>query len=145
MYKLIRPLLFHYDAEEIHDKVLRIGEWLGRSKWKKFFEWWSMYNHPSLHIKVCGIPFKNPVGLAAGFDKNGILVDFLPALGFGFLEIGSISSLSCDGNQKPRLFRLPEDEAIINRMGLNNLGAENIAERLRGRKHEIPLGIKKTN
>lgn len=141
MYNLIRSLLFQKDAEEIHDNVLHFGEWLGGSIWRKPLEWWYTYNHPSLHTTVCGIPFKNPVGLAAGFDKNGVLVDLLPVIGFGFFEIGSITALPSEGNPKPRLFRLPEDKAIINRMGLHNDGAEKIARRLKGKNHSLPLGI----
>lgn len=145
MYKIIQPLLFCCDPEKVHENILYLGTWL---QWvKKPISFFYRYEHPSLETTIAGISFKNPIGLAAGFDKNGILVDFLPALGFGFLEIGSITALPSEGNPKPRLFRLPKDEALINRMGLNNIGAENVVERLQGKKHDIPIGINiaKTN
>ncbi len=74
-------------------------------------------------MDVFGLSFPSPVGLAAGFDKNGSIVDFLFSLGFGFVEIGSVSYLPCQGNPRPRLFRLEKDKSLINRMGLNNIGA----------------------
>jgi dihydroorotate dehydrogenase len=85
--------------------------------------------------------FKNPVGLAAGFDKNGRIVDFLPALGFGFLEVGTVTPVGQAGNDRPRLFRLPQDGAIINRMGFNNDGAPPLALQLQKRRTTIPVGV----
>ncbi len=141
MYKLLRPLLFRYDPEDIHDAMIHWGKWGGKLWMQKIFRWLYAYDNPMLQTKVCGISFPNPVGLAAGFDKNGVLVDFLSALGFGFLEIGSVTALPWKGNPKPRIFRLPKDNALINSMGLPNEGAENITERLNGKKHDIPWGI----
>jgi dihydroorotate dehydrogenase len=99
-----------------------------------------------LTIKLWGLEFPNPVGLAAGFDKNALALPAWPALGFGFVEIGSVTALGQPGNPKPRLFRLPEDQAIINRMGFNNDGARVVAARLELWRHEhgalgVPLGI----
>lgn len=87
-----------------------------------------------------GLTFKNPVGLAAGFDKNAKYIDELEALGFGFIEIGTVTPLPQDGNEKPRLFRLKKDQAIINRLGFNNDGADVIVERLKKRKSKLIIG-----
>jgi dihydroorotate dehydrogenase len=94
----------------------------------------------NLERKLFGIDFPNPVGLAAGFDKDARWVDELSTLGFGFIEIGTVTPLPQPGNDKPRLFRLPKDEALINRMGFNNDGAINAAVRLRKRKSDIIIG-----
>lgn len=96
--------------------------------------------HPKLERELWGIKFPNPVGLAAGFDKDARWVDELSTLGFGFVEIGTVTPRPQPGNDKPRLFRLPQDEALINRMGFNNQGAEVAAERLRQRKSNIIIG-----
>ncbi len=96
--------------------------------------------HPSLHRILMGINFPNPVGLAAGLDKNGDVIDEMGMLGFGFVEIGTITPQPQPGNDKPRLFRLIKDEAIINRMGFNNVGAEVAAQKLKRRKTNIIVG-----
>lgn len=98
------------------------------------------YRHKSLARTVFGISFPNPVGLAAGFDKDAKYVGNLACLGFGFLEIGTVTPLPQPGNDRPRLFRLPEDEALINRMGFNNEGAQAATERLRKRKCRLIIG-----
>ena len=97
--------------------------------------------------QIWGLHFKNPLGLAAGFDKNGTTPRAMQALGFGFVEVGSITAHSSTGNPKPRAFRLPKDHSLINRMGLNNEGAARIIERLKKLQLDIPLGlnIAKTN
>jgi len=95
---------------------------------------------PKLERKLWGLTFKNPVGLAAGFDKDAKYTDELSALGFGFIEIGTLTPVAQDGNDKPRLFRLPKDKALINRMGFNNGGVKAAAERLRKRKGNIIIG-----
>ena len=95
---------------------------------------------PGLETIVAGIRFPNPVGLAAGLDKDAKMVDEFAALGFGFVEIGTVTPLAQSGNDKPRLFRLPEDEALINRMGFNNEGADAAAARLQKRNSKIPVG-----
>ena len=94
-----------------------------------------------LEIDVFGTAFSNPVGLAPGFDKNAAMVRSIPAFGFGHIDIGSVSAMPWEGNPKPRLFRLPKDKALINRMGLNNVGAEKVKERLLEGKCPVPLGI----
>jgi dihydroorotate dehydrogenase len=96
---------------------------------------------PALRSRVFGIDFPNPVGLAAGFDKGGIAFNGLGALGFGFVEIGTVTAVGQGGNARPRLFRLPDDRALLNRMGFNNPGAEGVARTLRGAPIEVILGI----
>lgn len=106
---------------------------------------WHSVDDPRLATEVCGIQFANPVGLAAGFDKNAVWYRELECLGFGHIEVGTVTGEGQQGNEKPRLFRLPADNALINRMGFNNLGAEEVATqlamRLRNRPAKNPLGI----
>ena len=99
-----------------------------------------VFEHPSLVREVAGLRFKNPVGLAAGFDKNAEMVDELAALGFGFVEIGTVTPRPQPGNDRPRLFRLKSDQGLINRMGFNNKGANVAAAKLRNRKSDILVG-----
>tara|TARA_R110001592_G_scaffold95393_2_gene274887 strand:+ start:4100 stop:5104 length:1005 start_codon:yes stop_codon:yes gene_type:complete len=98
------------------------------------------YKHPKLERELFGLKFKNPVGLAAGFDKDARWFNELSNLGFGFIEIGTLTPKGQIGNPKPRLFRIPEDEGLINRMGFNNLGAEDAIKRLKNRKTNIIIG-----
>ncbi|GGG46907.1 quinone-dependent dihydroorotate dehydrogenase [Hymenobacter glacieicola] len=136
MYKaLLKPLFFRLDAEEAHHLVFNNLKRLyrlpgGQALLRSLYD----YQHPSLEREVFGLPFRNPVGLAAGFDKNAELTDELAALGFGFVEIGTVTPRPQPGNPQPRLFRLPQDEALINRMGFNNYGTEAAAARLRQRR-----------
>ena len=104
--------------------------------WRLLFK----VSHPQLKREVFGIKFENPVGLAAGFDKDAKLFDELASFGFGFMEIGTVTPLPQDGNPKPRLFRLKEDNALINRMGFNNEGIEAAVARLRRKKSNIIIG-----
>ncbi len=141
MYSLLRPLLFRLKAETAHNVAINTARIIGSSG--KFVDSWFHYEHPSLRVSLWGLQFANPVGLAAGVDKNARLIDFWPRLGFGFAEVGSITYRPSRGNPRPRAFRLPEDRALVNRMGLNNDGAERIAARIgdRGMYHPFPLGI----
>ncbi|MBK0402131.1 quinone-dependent dihydroorotate dehydrogenase [Adhaeribacter sp. BT258] len=142
MYKeLLRPLLFQIDPEKVHNysyTALRTAFRLPFSA--KIAENLYCINNPKLEREVFGLKFPNPVGLAAGFDKNALLVDEFSHLGFGFIEIGTVTPRPQPGNDKPRLFRLPVDQAIINRMGFNNQGAETAAHRLKYRKSNIIIG-----
>ena len=142
MYKsLLRPLLFRIDPETIHTlsySVLKTGFKLPLAK--KLGEQAFCVQDKRLERKVFGLTFPNPVGLAAGFDKNAVLVDEIAQLGFGFIEIGTVTPRPQPGNDKPRLFRLPADQALINRMGFNNQGAEVAAARLKHRKSNIIVG-----
>ncbi len=142
MYKwLILPILFRFDAEQVHHFICGILKFFFQIPGIPFVSR-QLFNfeHPSLEREVFGLKFKNPVGLAAGFDKNAELVDELACLGFGFVEIGTVTPKPQDGNEKPRLFRLKPDRAIINRMGFNNHGAAAAAQRLRKRKTTILIG-----
>lgn len=143
IYKsFLRQLLFKMDAEKAHDAVYRFAETASRSDFLKFLAR-TIYNYqsPQLGQQVWGLDFRNPVGLAAGFDKNGKIPAIMEAIGMGFVEIGSITANSSTGNPKPRSFRLPDDEALINRMGLNNDGAKTIVKRLQNKKISLPLGL----
>lgn len=105
------------------------------------------YSHSSLEQTILGIYFKNPVGLSAGFDKNADLTDILPDVGFGFLEVGSITGEPCPGNPRPRLWRLPKSQALVVNYGLKNNGCAVISHRLQSKKFTVPIGISiaKTN
>lgn len=142
MYRsLIRPLLFLFDPEAIHHFTFRVLSIAGAVPGKKAVlrSLFSM-DHPSLERNILGMKFKNPVGLAAGFDKDARLIDELATLGFGFIEIGTLTPKAQPGNDKPRLFRLPKDKAIINRMGFNNKGVLAAVERLKKRKSNVLVG-----
>lgn len=131
MYKLLRNILFWFDAERVHYFSMNLLKFLCKfSPIKNLLK--KIYCPAgSLSRNFFGLTFSNPVGLAAGFDKNANYLRELWVLGFGFVEIGTVTPLPQDGNPKPRLFRLPKDKAIINRMGFNNDGAIIIAERLK--------------
>ena len=128
MYRLLRPLLFRLDAEDAHGWGVRAGR-LGQRLPAVTGALFGAAD-PRLEQTVWGLSFRNPVGLAAGFDKNAELVRFWAALGFGHAEVGSVSARPSAGNARPRAFRLPADGALVNRMGLNNDGAAAVAARL---------------
>ena len=145
LYKnFLRPLLFLQDAEEAHERTLAL---LARFSFlETILERFFSVEDSRLRVSIGSLTFPNPVGLAAGFDKNGKAIETWPGLGFGFVEIGAITAQPQPGNPKPRLFRLPKDQALINRLGFNNDGAEAICARLKtlrenGRRPKIPLGI----
>ncbi len=133
----MRTLLFQLDAEKAHHLGLKGLSALEASGLSSL-----LYpNTQSLPVKIMGLNFPNPVGLAAGLDKNGDYIDALAAIGFGFIEIGTITPRAQDGNPKPRLFRLPEAEAIINRMGFNNLGVDHLIEQVKIAQSDAIIGI----
>ncbi len=135
-YPLVRSLLFRFNPETSHHVALRsmaIANSLGLLS--------LLHKTPQHPVKVMGIDFANPVGLAAGLDKNGDYIDALAALGFGFIEIGTITPRPQAGNPQPRLFRLPEAQAIINRMGFNNLGVDHLVSQVQKAKYQGVLGI----
>jgi dihydroorotate dehydrogenase len=141
MYALIRPLLFAVDPEKIHHIVFGFLRFVGRVPGgKALLRWACHYEHPSLERELFGIRFKNPVGLAAGLDKDARLIDELACLGFGSIEIGTLTPLPQPGNDKPRLFRLPHDQALINRMGFNNEGVAAAVQRLKKRTSRVIVG-----
>jgi dihydroorotate dehydrogenase len=132
MYQLLKPFLFQFEPEKIHYFVTGTLKTLNRiwgvvSLQKKVFQ----VNDPRLEREVFGLRFKNPVGLAAGFDKNASSISELANFGFGFIEIGTVTPLPQPGNDKPRMFRLPADAGLINRMGFNNEGVGVAALRLK--------------
>ena len=136
-HQLIRSLLFKFDAEFSHDFTLKALSLSNKIGLLRLLE----APHPSKLRTVMGIPFQNPVGLAAGLDKNGSHIDALGKLGFGFIEIGTITPRPQLGNPKPRLFRLPEDQGIINRFGFNNVGVDAAVENIRLSNYKGVLGI----
>ena len=146
--KALKPIYFLRDPEEVHDAMTRIGEFLGKyAITRKITSLLFSFSHPMLEQNILGIHFPNPIGLAAGFDKNALLTDILPSVGFGFAEVGSITGEPCEGNPKPRLWRLKKSRALVVYYGLKNEGCEKIAGRLRSKNFKIPIGtsIAKTN
>jgi dihydroorotate dehydrogenase len=136
-YALLRPLLFKLDPETAHNLTLGNLGLLHRLGLLKTL----LPSVPNLPKRVMGLDFPNPVGLAAGLDKNGEAIDALADFGFGFLEIGAVTPRAQPGNPKPRLFRLPQAEAIINRMGFNNLGIDNLLNNLSNTDYTGILGV----
>jgi dihydroorotate dehydrogenase len=145
LYKsLIRPILFMGDPETTHEKTLTFLAKI--TPLKGVLERLFAVRDKRLEVRLGPLTFANPVGLAGGFDKNAVAVKTLAGFGFGFIEIGAVTALAQPGNPKPRLYRLPEDDALINRLGFNNEGAVAIAARLESLRDrrglpEIPLGI----
>jgi len=148
MYFLIKPLLFQFDPENVHHFVTanlkRFNRFPGGAALSRVL--WDFKN-PGIEKEVFGLHFKNPVGLAAGFDKNGELMGEAANLGFGFVEVGTVTPLPQPGNPKPRMFRLPDDGGLINRMGFNNAGVDVVAERIaafrrnaKGTQKELIIG-----
>jgi len=141
MYPLIRKILFRFDPEDVHTWVMkRLSFLYSIPLFRNWLKALFVVKSPPLERRLWDITFPNPVGLAAGFDKDAKYTDVLSCLGFGFIEIGTVTPLAQPGNPKPRLFRLPEDKAIINRMGFNNLGAGQAAHNLKRRKERIIIG-----
>lgn len=131
MYSLLRQLYFMLPAERAHYLAMNQLRWITASKpGKKLVNAIAAPAGSHLETRFLNMTFKNPIGLGAGFDKNALYLNELEALGFGFVEIGTVTPLPQEGNPSPRLFRLPQDKALINRMGFNNEGADVIAERL---------------
>lgn len=148
---LIKPILFRFDPEFVHDCAVSTAEFLGNiplvpSLISPFFS----YKNSALSQNVLGVSFDNPVGLAAGFDKDVRLTRIIPSFGFGFMEVGAVTALPCAGNPGTHLVRLPKDESIIVYYGLKNIGASAVREKIeqhRLRPWSIPTGlnIAKTN
>lgn len=133
LYRLIRPLIFLMDPENAHYKLKRVGVFLGSNPITRgLTSLLYNYGHKSLRCEVDGISYRNPVGLSAGFDKDGELTSIYPSIGFGFAELGSFTGEVCPGNPGKRLFRMVKSKSILVWYGLNNQGAEKIAKRLTG-------------
>lgn len=135
--RLVRPLLFLLKPETIHDIMVILLRWPFVSA---FIGMLYRFDKSGMETTVCGITFPNPVGLAAGFDKDAEIIPAWKNLGFGFVEIGTVTPRPQPGNPRPRLFRLIHDNALINRMGFNNSGAEVVRKRLAGQRRQIPVG-----
>ena len=132
MYQLFKPLLFLISPENAHGFTMRVLVFIRRVPGVSFIlRKLFLLADTRLEKNILGLKFKNPVGLAAGFDKDAKYIDALSDLGFGFIEIGTVTPLAQQGNEQPRLFRLPESEALINRMGFNNGGVGEMVERLK--------------
>src|SRR2546423_712989 len=143
--RVIRPALFAQEAEQIHERTMRALAWASRRE-LVCEAVSSFFGAPELPVELFGLKFPNPVGLAAGMDKQAVAVPAWEALGFGFSELGGVTWQAQPGNPRPRLFRAVPEEAIVNRMGFNNPGAEAVAERLRqwrqdGHWPKHPVGI----
>lgn len=138
MYKILRNILFLFDPESVHYTSMNILKFLCKIPLlNKMLR--AIFSPGTLHQKmISGLVFQNPVGLGAGFDKNAKYLNELEILGFGFVEIGTVTPLAQAGNETPRLFRLPKDMALINRMGFNNDGAENISANLKNWRSKNP-------
>jgi len=142
--RFVRPLLFYFDAESTHHFALGLLQ--AASHFDPSLQVLKSFQPARQPKTVFGIEFPNPIGLAAGFDKNGVALAAWDALGFGFIEMGTVTARPQPGNPKPRIFRLPEQQALINRLGFNNEGADAIAQRLHHwrtgkRRLGLPLGI----
>lgn len=139
--KIIRPTLFKVDPEKAHEfgiETLKVGL---RSKTAREIFAKKFATEKFENLERFGLHFKNPLGVAAGFDKNGIVVNQLAALGFGFTEVGTVTFNPQKGNEKPRMFRLPDDKALINRLGFNNEGTEKVVERLKKSNRNCIVGV----
>lgn len=147
MYSFLRKLLYKLDAETAHEIVSGLGRVVqalpGATACMRRF---NSVENQALEVEAFGLKFRSPVGLAAGFDKNARLIPFFYGLGFGFTEIGSVTALPRQGNPRPRLFRLMQDQALVNRMGLNNWGTERIMQNIpSNRPYPVGVNIAKTH
>ena len=136
-YLAIRKVLFQFDAETIHDLTIKGLKSTGSTPFNTFYK----QRVTKKPVKVMGIDFPNPLGLAAGLDKNGECINAFAAMGFGFIEVGTVTPRPQSGNDKPRIFRLPSANAVINRMGFNNKGVDYLVDQVRKAKFNGVLGI----
>ncbi len=147
--KALKPVLFKFDPERVHDHFIKAGHLLGKSSvTRKATKAIFCYQNDRLKQIVDGIEFSNPVGLSAGFDKDANLLQILPSLGFGFMQVGSVTLKPYEGNPQPRLYRLPKSKGIVVYYGLKNIGVEKIIKRIKGYgKIDFPysVSIAKTN
>ncbi len=142
MYKsLLRPLFFIFDPEKVHYFTFSLIKFTSKIPgFKRLYRSLYVLENEKLERQLFGLTFKNPVGLAAGFDKNAVLFNELANFGFGFIEIGTVTPKGQEGNPKKRLFRLKEDQGIINRMGFNNAGLQSAIEKLKTNKRKLIIG-----
>lgn len=137
LYRLARTGLFQLDAEKAHELTINNLKWINGTPLDLVYR----QQLPQRSVECMGLTFRNPVGLAAGLDKNGECIEAFDAMGFGFVEVGTVTPKPQPGNDKPRLFRLVDSEGIINRMGFNNLGVDNLVENVKNANYQCILGI----
>lgn len=146
---ILKRIFFRFEPELVHDKMLQMGGFLARFRFTRFITGiFFDYENKVLEQTVAGITFRNPVGLSAGFDKNAAAIDIFPNVGFGHMEIGSVTMHAYAGNPKPRLFRLPKSKALVVYFGLKNDGVEKIAPRINAAKQKksvVGVSVAKTN
>lgn len=139
--KFLRPLLFLLKPETVHHIIIHLLKFLFLIPFvSRLFSWIYEIKDSRLKREFLGITFKNPVGFAAGFDKNAEIFDEFSHFGFSFIEVGTVTPLAQYGNPKPRSFRLPKDQALINRMGFNNQGVDQVVKRLKKRNSRVVIG-----
>ncbi len=146
--QILKRIFFQINPETMHDGMTSVGVLLGSNQLTRMLTWALFsYSDRKLEQRILGLKFPNPVGLAAGFDKDARLTQIIPSVGFGFAEVGSITGEPCQGNPKPRLWRLKKSKGLLVNFGLKNEGCEKISQRLRGKCFSIPIGtsIAKTN
>lgn len=138
---ILKRIYFRIDPEKVHDAMTVVGQRLGRFRLTQTLTRMAFgYSDPVLEQTILGIRFKNPVGLAAGFDKDAVLTDIIGSVGFGFAEVGSITGRACEGNPKPRLWRMKKSKGLVVYYGLKNAGCDAIAKRLVLKQFSIPIG-----
>ncbi len=144
--RVARPILFRWDAERVHDGSVHFAETLGAARClRRAVDRHYALDDPRLRVEVAGLSFRSPLGLAAGYDKNARAAPLLASLGFGHVEIGSVSATRSHGNPPPRLWRVPADHGIVVHYGVPNDGADRIAQRLAVRRPDIPTGLNLVN
>lgn len=139
LYRMFRPLLFSMDAEQAHHITQKLLNLAPRSYWQ--YRLPKIHKQFSLPKRIMGIDFLNPIGLAAGYDKNAECLDALACFGFGFVEIGTVVPKPQSGNPRPRVFRIPQAQAIINRMGFNSKGVDYVQQQLKKRPRSLTVGV----
>ncbi len=141
--KIIKPILFKFPADDVHNFFLKTGNYFGRNNfYKKLLRKVFVYKNPILNQKILGMNFENPVGLAAGFDYDADLIEILPSVSFGFHTIGSVTYLPYEGNPRPMLGRLPKSKSLLVNKGFKSMGIESVTKKVGKRKNNlIPLGI----
>lgn len=145
---VLKPIFFVQEPEKVHDRMVRVGSALGKFSLTRGLTSAAFnYSHPSLEQNICGIAFKNPIGLSAGFDKDAYLMDILPSVGFGFEEVGSITAKPFAGNVGRWLYRIPEEKSLRVNYGLKNMGADVLHKKIASGSFGFPIGISiaKTN
>ncbi len=138
----LKPILHRINPEIIHASTVELCSWVNKiPQLVNIVDALYQFEDSRLHVSIGNLDFPNPIGLAAGYDKNGVAVPVLQALGFGFVEVGTVTPKAQSGNSKPRLYRLRPDNAIINRMGFNNYGVQYLVKSLESSKKRVPIGV----